>query len=92
MNRVQITFYAIACLFNIFRFLPSNAFWRSQRLLEQRKERKWKGMEKNSGLQEEARGSQKTAPARTLVQLSLCKLSILVFPHTEKPIFEDWFN
>ena len=49
-------------------------------------------MEKNSGLQEEARGSQKTAPARTLVQLSLCKLSILVFPHTEKPIFEDWFN
>ena len=43
---------------------------------------------RGSRLPKNGSGSQ----ARTLVQLSLCKLSILVFPHTEKPIFEDWFN
>ena len=43
---------------------------------------------RGSRLPKNGSGSQ----ARTLVQLSLCKLSILVFPYTEKPIFEDWFN
>ena len=68
MNRVQSTFHATVSLFKIFSDFHLQMLSREEpkTVIIKKGEKMERYIEKNCGSQEEARGSQKTAPARRL--------------------------
>ena len=68
MNRVHSTFHAIVCLFSIFSDFHLQMLSKEEpkTVIIKKGEKMERYRKKNSGSQEEGRGSQKTAPARRL--------------------------